>query len=373
VVYDVYRNALGCNAGFTKIANDDTASPFVDNGVANGYTYYYQVVAHPTGNEACGGAPSACQSVNPSGGGCTPPSAPTGLSATAAGQTQINLSWSSVSGAASYNVYRSTTSGGPYSLVANTTSTSYSNTGLTCNTTYYYVVTAVSGSCESANSSQASATTSACSGCTTSTLYTHNFETGSGMSNWTKGTFGGSGGSTSWRGIQTCSPASSGTKIFRYGGSTCTSDYTSNNFTFAKPNGTVGGISVPSGSNTTRLSFNHRRRFESGYDGGTLTLSVDGTNYFFVAGSAIISGTAYNGTVNAACPPSGAAGAQIFTGVATSMSNTTVNLDTACNAILGGSAGCAGRTLHIGFTSITDCSVTDDGWFLDDVTVTACN
>jgi multisubunit Na+/H+ antiporter MnhE subunit len=52
------------------------------------------------------------------------------LSATAAGQTQINLSWSSVSGAASYNVYRSTTSGGPYSVVANTTSTSYSNTGV---------------------------------------------------------------------------------------------------------------------------------------------------------------------------------------------------------------------------------------------------
>jgi hypothetical protein len=31
-----------------------------------------------------------------------------------------------------------------------------------------------------------------------------------------------------------------------------------------------------------------------------------------------------------------------------------------------------GPAARIGFTSITDCSVTDDGWFLDDVAVTAC-
>jgi hypothetical protein len=43
-----------------------------------------------------------------------------------------------------------------------------------------------------------------------------------------------------------------------------------------------------------------------------------------------------------------------------------------CNSITGGSGGCGGQTLHIGFTSITDCSVNDDGWFLDNVNVTAC-
>jgi hypothetical protein len=49
-----------------------------------------------------------------------------------------------------------------------------------------------------------------------------------------------------------------------------------------------------------------------------------------------------------------------------------VNLDAASNAATGGSGGCAGLSVRIGFTSITDCSVTDDGWFLDNVTVTAC-
>src|SRR6185312_4267489 len=97
-----------------------------------------------------------------SGGACTPPSAPTGLTATATSQTQINLSWTAVSGATSYTILRATTSGGPYTVVGTSATTSFSNTGLTCNTTYYYVVTASNGSCSSANSAQAQATTQAC-------------------------------------------------------------------------------------------------------------------------------------------------------------------------------------------------------------------
>lgn len=103
------------------------------------------------------------------GGGCTPPAAPTGLSATASSQTQVNLSWSAVSGATSYTILRSTTSGGPYSSVGTSATTSFSNTGLACNTTYYYVVTASNGSCSSGNSAQAQATTQACSPCTATT------------------------------------------------------------------------------------------------------------------------------------------------------------------------------------------------------------
>ncbi|HEX2550873.1 MAG TPA: hypothetical protein VHK64_04705, partial [Nocardioidaceae bacterium] len=66
-VYDVYRNEVGCNAGFTKIANDTASTSLTDTGVANGLTYFYQVVAHPSGTEACGGTPSTCLSVVPAG------------------------------------------------------------------------------------------------------------------------------------------------------------------------------------------------------------------------------------------------------------------------------------------------------------------
>jgi hypothetical protein len=301
---------------------------------------------------------------------CTPPAAPTGLTAVAVGTGRIDLTWSASSGATEYRVLRGTASGGPYAQIATVLSptTSYSNTGLAAGT-YYYVVRAYAG-CESGNSNEAFATAVGGGTCTTQTLYTNGFETGTGLSNWTVGTFVSGGSTTSWRGIQTCT-AQTGTKIFRYGGSSCTSDYTSNNFNFSKPQGATG-IAVPAGSNTARLSFGHRRRFETGYDGGTIALSLNGTSYTYVPASAIIAGTSYNGTTSTSCPPTGAGGVAVFTGAQTTFVSTTVNLDTACNLVTGGTGGCAGQTLHIAFTSITDCSVTDDGWFLDNVQVTAC-
>jgi hypothetical protein len=213
--------------------------------------------------------------------------------------------------------------------------------------------------------------TSGCTsgGCTTQTLYTHNFDTGSGLAGWSRGTFNGSS-VADWRGIQTCT-AASGTRIFRYGGTSCTANYANNRFIFAQPNGT-GGVAVPAGSTTARLTFKHRRQFESGFDGGLVALSLNGTSYTVVPASAIASGASYNGTVSAACAPSGAAGLPIFTGTQSTFVTTEVDLDAACNLVTGGSGGCGGQSLRIGFTGITDCSVTADGWFLDDVTVTAC-
>ena len=67
-VIDVYRNELGCNAGFTRIANDVTGTGFVDSNVANGTAYYYQVVRHPVGTESCASAPSVCLSGTPAAG-----------------------------------------------------------------------------------------------------------------------------------------------------------------------------------------------------------------------------------------------------------------------------------------------------------------
>jgi fibronectin type 3 domain-containing protein len=160
-VYDVYRNETGCNAGFTKVRNDNTTASWADTAVANGFTYYYQVLAHVSGNEAAASAPSTCVSVTPVAGPCTPPAAPGGLTATAVSSSQINLSWSASSGATSYTILRSTTSGGPYSSVGTSATTSFSNTGLAASTTYHYVVQASNGTCSSGNSAQASATTQA--------------------------------------------------------------------------------------------------------------------------------------------------------------------------------------------------------------------
>ena len=71
----------------------------------------------------------------------------------------VLLSWSDPSGADSYMIGRSTTSGGPYTSIASgLTSTSYMDTGLVNGTTYYYVVAATNVYGVSPDSTEASAT-----------------------------------------------------------------------------------------------------------------------------------------------------------------------------------------------------------------------
>jgi fibronectin type 3 domain-containing protein len=362
--YHIFRSTTS-GGPYTQVGSSSTTS-FSDTGLTCNTSYFYVVRAFTS----CESANSSQASATTATCTCTPPPVPTGLSATANGQTAANLSWSASTGATSYNVLRSTTSGGPYTQIGTSTTTTFADSGLTCNTTYFYVVQASNGSCASGNSSQASTTTAACGGCTTTTQYSNNFETGSGLSDWTKGTFVAGGSTVDWRGIQTCT-ANSGTHIFRFGGSSCTTNYGSNRFTFAQPKGATG-IAIPAGATKTRLSFFHRRSFESGFDGGTLAVSVNGTNYFFVPASAIISGASYNNTIAPDCPPAGSAGASVFSGSQSTFVNTTVDLDAACNVATGLTTGCAGRSVYIAFTSISDCSVTFTGWFLDDVVVTDC-
>ncbi|BCU76113.1 LamG-like jellyroll fold domain-containing protein [Luteolibacter sp. LG18] len=83
--------------------------------------------------------------------------APTGPTATA-GTTQVALAWTAPTGATGYDVLRSTVAGGPYSVVStNQTAVSYTDTGLTTGTTYYYVVVARSATSESPDSAEVSA------------------------------------------------------------------------------------------------------------------------------------------------------------------------------------------------------------------------
>nr|WP_245746171.1 glycoside hydrolase family 9 protein [Evansella caseinilytica] len=85
------------------------------------------------------------------------PAAPTGLTATA-GDKAVLLEWESVAGANYYNIKRASVSGGQYTTVASTNSTSYTDTDLTNDTTYYYVISAVNSAGESDDSAEVSAT-----------------------------------------------------------------------------------------------------------------------------------------------------------------------------------------------------------------------
>jgi cellulose 1,4-beta-cellobiosidase len=89
--------------------------------------------------------------------GSVPP-APTGLTATP-GNAQVALAWTASSGATSYNVYRGTAPSGEGStpIATGITTTTYTNTGLTNGTTYYYTVAAVNSVGTSPMSNEASA------------------------------------------------------------------------------------------------------------------------------------------------------------------------------------------------------------------------
>ena len=85
------------------------------------------------------------------------PGAPSNLAATA-GNGQVGLTWTAVSGATSYNIKFSTNGSTTYGSAGTSTRTSFTHTGRTNGTTYFYVVTATGTGGESGNSNQASAT-----------------------------------------------------------------------------------------------------------------------------------------------------------------------------------------------------------------------
>jgi hypothetical protein len=85
----------------------------------------------------------------------TPPSIPTGLIASAASTTQINLAWSAATDNVAVTGYRISRGG---VQIATVTGNTFQNTGLTANTTYSYTVKAVDAA---GNASASSATVSA--------------------------------------------------------------------------------------------------------------------------------------------------------------------------------------------------------------------
>src|ERR1019366_9941950 len=74
----------------------------------------------------------------------------------AASSSQVNLTWNALTNATSYNVKRSTTSGGPYTPIATgVTAANYTDVVASVSAGYYYVVSAMIGGSETTNSPEA--------------------------------------------------------------------------------------------------------------------------------------------------------------------------------------------------------------------------
>jgi xyloglucan-specific exo-beta-1,4-glucanase len=153
--YNIYRSTTAGQQGAS--VGTSTGTSFVDTTAVNGTAYLYQVTAVNAGGE---GQPSTqSTSVTPTAP-VTLPAIPGGVAATlSAGQ--VTVTWTAVTGATSYNIYRSTTQGSSGASVGTSAITTFVDSSVVNGTSYYYQVAAVNSAGEGSLSTQAAATAAA--------------------------------------------------------------------------------------------------------------------------------------------------------------------------------------------------------------------
>lgn len=151
--YHVYWNETGNVTVFDALLSSNQTL-LVHSGLTNGTTYYYVVTAVNGVGES---APSSEVSATPEAA-LTKPDAPQNVQA-AAGDSQVSVSWSPVSGATSYNIYWNTNGNVTTAdnAIPNVTPP-YPHMGRTNGQTYYYIVTAVNSVGEGDPSGEVTAT-----------------------------------------------------------------------------------------------------------------------------------------------------------------------------------------------------------------------
>ncbi len=152
----------GTGGTWSQVATVGAGTTTCQNtGLSASTTYFYRVRSYGTsGNSAYSNEAGATTPAPPP----TPPAAPSGLSATAASSSRIDLSWSdNSSNETGFKVERKTGSGGTYAQIASVAAgvTAYQDSGLAASTTYYYRVRAYNTAGNSSYSNEANATTQA--------------------------------------------------------------------------------------------------------------------------------------------------------------------------------------------------------------------
>jgi predicted phage tail protein len=159
--YDIYDGTTGNVKTTAPVASSKGTSVTVKN-LANGTTYYFKVAAV---NTVGVGPASSAASATPAAA-VTKPAPPTGLTATP-GHGRVILSWTAPgsdggAGISGYLIYQGISPGGEAGTPVNgapVSATSYTVTGLTNGTTYYFKVAAVNDAKRQGNDSgEASAT-----------------------------------------------------------------------------------------------------------------------------------------------------------------------------------------------------------------------
>ena len=142
--YYIYRS--GTRNGTYTLLGTTTATNYTDSKANAGYTYYYKVKAISKVKSAANSSLSATVAATCH---CARPVVkPDYLIST--GKPYIK--WTAVAGASQYEVYRSGSKDGTYTLLGTTTATNYTDNKANAGYTYYYKVKAVSKVSSGANS-----------------------------------------------------------------------------------------------------------------------------------------------------------------------------------------------------------------------------
>jgi hypothetical protein len=374
--YNVYRATTA--GGPYTLVDTVTSSPFVDDGVSGGITYFYVVRG-----ALCAESPASAEVSATATGACTLPPTFAGVAdvtSTGAATCSTTVTWAagtpSCGGTLTYSVYRSTTSGFTPS-VANRIATGQTGTSfaddlnLATGTPYYYVVRATetgTATVEETNTVQKLAIPTGPPAPGTFFDDMDEQRPPNAAAYWIPTTQNGTAGTIQLTsGCHYQSPTSS----WRFGaaGSTsCGGTYPNSvDATLVLGgNGTVGGLNglmipnIPSPA----MSLNVWYSFETGWDGAWLVYSTTGANGpWTVIGDAvsttqpyIVSG-GYDGTISGITN-------RVWTNVSQnpngSLKSVAVNLDPL-----------VGRTVWFGIKFHTDSSVVREGFYLDEVRLDA--
>ncbi len=289
---------------------------------------------------------ASCQNGSPN---CTSPPIFDGLQSAVSNNSsncQINLSWNTGSSTCQagpnvkYNIYRSENPDFEPSpsnlLVSCLTTTNYADTNVEYGKTYYYIVRAEdstsngTGPCNSGNVDLNNIKKSASPSGPLTTPLNDDFELGLG--NWTVSA------NWSWSTTQSHTPTHS---AWSGNVSNQCDTLTLTNF-----------LSVPSGTSPI-LSFWTYYNIETGWDGGIVEASADGSTW-----TKLTLTPNYPGTTNSSTPACIGTNQACFNGSGTTWTNYTSNLSTY-----------AGGNLKIRFRYASDGSINNGGWYIDDVIV----
>jgi fibronectin type 3 domain-containing protein len=150
--YNVYRSTSETGTYIKANTNAITGTNFTDTGVSSNTAYYYYVCGVSSGIEGTKSSSVSCTTLM---------AAPANVRTSTVTDISISLTWDNIIGSDSYNVYRSSSADGSYNKI-NTdiiTNNEYTDTNVSSNAAYFYRVSSLTDSIESARSAVVSITT----------------------------------------------------------------------------------------------------------------------------------------------------------------------------------------------------------------------